>query len=265
MTATTESFLQSFGFFRLYYQLSVECSGALFADDDDERAKWAFFNYIRLLLHAQTLQKLCMPILEGKLEEQVDHHAVLSLARNICDASVMIHYLTERSLSKDDWRFRQSVLLLHDLTARYRIEKSRRKFSELTGDSRQLEAIEESISRLNFERETLRIEIQRSPLLKALDQDRQDRILSGQEVYVNGVRGAVREAGHLLPKYERDHVFLSSHVHAHPSSYILGTLHGIDYKGISQGQIDLCAIALDVSGDWLERALQRMNDVYATR
>lgn len=136
-------------------------------------------------------------------EQSLDYGSIAVLCRTLFDASIMYFYLTE-DVTADEWAFRLAVLKVHDTASRVRLFKAYGE--EEAEDQRQhLTRLKEELSKL--------------PLFQARNQDEQTKLLSGQQLYVNGMRSLLRsmDIGHR--HFDGLYNYLFAHVHLSPLSY----------------------------------------------
>ncbi|WP_309663266.1 hypothetical protein [Tabrizicola sp.] len=83
--------------------------------------------------------------------------------------------------------------------------------------------------------------------LRDLGRDPDPKYTSGQVVYVDGARGAVREAGWDVNECEFQQAYLSNFVHTHPVSYMRATEHAISFENPSPAQYAAALVAVSTS------------------
>jgi hypothetical protein len=88
--------------------------------------------------------------------------------------------------------------------------------------------------------------------------DKTLELTKGQNIFVDGARGAVREAGWNVKAYDFQQSYLSAYVHSHPVSFMRAIDHGIDFKKPSGFQFGLCGLAINVAADYMDSAAERM-------
>jgi hypothetical protein len=120
----------------------------------------------------------------------------------------MFHYLLEDGVNSDDWMLRRKVLELHDATLRLRLFKS-------IGATEQYKRGKEIVR-------DLRADISNLAAFKNIPEDRQAKLLSGQELYVGGLRSTLKLASVASVKseyFDGMYAYLSSQVHVSPTSF----------------------------------------------
>jgi len=71
----------------------------------------------------------------------------------------------------------------------------------------------------------------------------QNRLTSGQSVFVNGLRGAIREVGFDVNWYDYNQSYFSSFIHAHPISFMRTDFHKMDFQETQPAQFVTCMAA----------------------
>lgn len=165
-----------------------------------------------------------------------DHHSICSLGRVCFDAALMLHYLSEPSLNISAWNLRRKVLYLHDISNRHRFLKFAKKIAK----DRLREEIDDQWIIDGLVADIL-------THLSELGQADDPSFTNGQMVFVDGVRGAVREAGWDVNEFEFQQAYLSNFVHTHPVSYMRATEHAFDFENPSPAQYAAAFIAVSVS------------------
>jgi hypothetical protein len=136
-------------------------------------------------------------------EATLDYGSIAVLCRTLFDASIMYWYLTE-TISDDEWAFRLAVLRVHDCAARVRL------FKGLDSDE-----AENQRKNLNL----LKQELSNLVLFKARSVEEQGKLLSGQVLYVNGMRSMLKDMNIGKKYFDGLYNYLSAHVHLTPLSY----------------------------------------------
>ena len=160
-----------------------------------------------------------------------DHHAIMSLTRMILEAATMTAYLLD-PVCEEEWQFRYALLRLHDTVARIKLLRS---FSTTSDD-------------LRAGRDALKAELASSPILQSMPDDRRKRLLSGEEMFVMGMRAvATKIMGWDETQFTGVYAYFSAHTHSAPMSFVRMADHGIDYYQPSSAQIDILALSMEVS------------------
>jgi hypothetical protein len=166
------------------------------------RRVWPHLLLFRLYTMSHSLLTLCA--IEAKNQSEVcvlDIASVGAVARALLETFVLFFHVSDPEVSEDQW----AVFELHDTTARYRLLKAiGNKHSEEARD-------------LLNRREALQKSISSSSTIKSLDPKRQEKILSGGELYISGLRDAVRKAGIDRDHFDAMYNLLSSIAHSQPS------------------------------------------------
>ena len=183
----------------------------------------------------------------------LDHFSLAALTRAIIDASLMVHYISHPSLNRDEWDLRRHVLFLHDLC-------NRRWFFKSLGrmDSDALDHYPQD----EFKRTRAELSLRICTLAEALgySEEQIEKLTCGQEVYIGGVRAAVREAGWDVDSFNFLQTYLSNWVHSYPVSFIRADAHQLSFDKPSEFQLGFCGLLFETSSDHLSAACERMNE-----
>lgn len=216
------------------------------------RQNRALFVYAKLVSHSLSVLAICdkaEAFSEG--EGLLDHFSIGVLTRVIVDTAIMAMYLSEPSLSKDEWNLRRKVLYLHDHVNRKRyLDVGKRLHSRSTEPP-----FYENYSNLKLK---LQKEIAQNCILLGYSEEQSKEFQSGQKVFLFGVRGAVREAGFDVKFYDFTQVYLSNHVHGHPGSYMNAEEQGISFTSPSSYQYSFAQFCLAVCKDMLDEVIERI-------
>ena len=168
--------------------------------------------------------------------QQAQVQWVLTLGRVCFDAALMLHYISEPSLNLAEWNLRRKVLYLHDISNRHRFLKFAKKIEK--------DNVKEKID------DKWIVDGLVADILKHLEDlglDPDPNYTNGQMVYVDGVRGAVREAGWDVNEFEFQQAYLSNFVHTHPVSFMRATEHAISFEDPSPAQYAAALVAVSAS------------------
>ena len=205
--------------------------------------------FAKTIVHAMSIQLLCRNSVNQIPEFGLfDHFSIATLTRTLVDASIMTLYLSEPSLSEAEWDLRRQVLFLHDASNRKRFLKAMYKHAGKSLSAEELDA-----HRQNKD-EVLAMIARRGKEL-GLDESRIDELSKGQLVFIEGVRGAVREAGLDTNEFDFVHVYLSNHVHSHPVSLL--RQEKISFETPTDFQMGFCAFCLEAATVYLENVNSR--------
>lgn len=208
--------------------------------------------YAKTIAHAMSIQLLYRNSVKQKPEfGLLDHFSIATLTRTVVDASIMTLYLSEPSLSEAEWDLRRQVLFLHDASNRKRFLKAMHKHAGKTLSAEDLDA-----HRQNKD-EVLAMIAQRGKEL-GLDENRIDELSKGQLVFMEGVRGAVREAGLDTNEFDFVHVYLSNHVHSHPVSML--RQENISLEAPTDFQMSFCGFCLEAATVYIENVNSRVEE-----
>jgi len=163
----------------------------------------------------------------------LDHFSIAALGRVSCDSALMVMYLSKLDITYDEWNLRSYVLYLHDLC-------NRKRFLTSVG-SVDGKAIFPFFDNYKKEKEKLKILIVYYGQKCRKKKCDIDALCKGNIVFVDGVRGAVREAGWDVNGYEFFQSYLSAYVHSHPVSFLKAEEHKINFEYPSDFQFAFCA------------------------
>jgi hypothetical protein len=210
----------------------------------DDRRGWASWVFLKLCVAGDTLGAISMSIPdEGNpaLDRTLDHWSTAAMARNMIEAAVMFGYLSEDGISEDEWRLRKLVLWNHDATTRYKMFVGWKNEEQAKGFKKHMN--------------DLRARIGQEPLFHRLEEDRRAKINAGSEVYIRGLRGAVRAMKWDINEFDAIYGYLSSHSHSSPVSFMRLAEHGIDFATPTDQQFGLSALSIE----WAEASLDYAN------
>ena len=165
----------------------------------------ASYAFTRMCIGANTVCHLLALDIDASTDLTLDHYSISVLARNVIESALMFLYLSEDRVSDDDWALRGRILDLHDMVLKLRLFKSIKA-------KEQYQQCKEEVTRL-------RDEIKRLEAFKKMDIDWQERLLSGHELYVGGLRSTLGLAGFEGDYFDGMYAYLSSQVHVSPTSF----------------------------------------------
>jgi hypothetical protein len=154
---------------------------------------------------ADTLLFILRRDIGNSKEQTLDHYSIGVIARNIIEAALMFHYLSEDGVSKEGWKLRIAILNLHDATLKVRLWKGLETDEQYRGWKATMEEVRQSLNE--------------HPSFKAFDEDQQKRLLSGQQLYLRGFRSTLKLVDLDEDYFDGMYAYLSSQVHIAPSSF----------------------------------------------
>ncbi len=240
---TRDDFLEAHKRFADKHKLVIEIFALVSRKNDTERRSWANRLFFRLGMVSTSILKLCEPELENTEEfSALDHTSNAALGRTLLEAWIMFMYLSDPAISEEEWGLRRAILELHDSIARYRWMKD-------TGDQQEAQGFKPQI-------ELLKNIISSEPTFRGLDRENQDKILAGKQLYIKGLRGAVRATGWDADQFYAIYNILSSHSHSAPLSFyrdegnpyepVIGIVPSYVYL-ISELALDHCVVPLGLA------------------
>ncbi|MGY8662428.1 hypothetical protein Q3C01_08675 [Bradyrhizobium sp. UFLA05-109] len=219
--------------------------------DHTGRQDIALFIFAKLIAHCMSMRLLLRDhqrvLKTGGL---LDHFSLATLGRAALDAAVMTMYISDTSINREQWDLRRQILRLHELF-------NRSRFLTAAG-------AESQTPRLAFfdtyeERKvTLRARINGLAKGVGYSQEKIEAILKGQNVFIDGVRGAAREAGWDVDAFDFHQTYLSNWVHSHPVSFLRSAAQGISFSHPSDYQLNFCGTVLEITMPYLLKASARM-------
>ncbi len=181
----------------------------------------------------------------------LDHFSIGTLTRTLMDSAIMTLYLSEVGLDASAWDLRRQVLFLHDLTNRKRFLSAMRKHANEPDDPNDKEMYRRAKERIIGAIEGLGNGM-------GLPSERIEELTKGQIVYLDGVRGAVREAGLDVNQFDFLHTYLSNQVHGHPVSFMRADEQKISFETPSDFQFGFTGLCLEAGAEYLEAATARI-------
>ena len=85
------------------------------------RQNRSLFIFAKLIAHCMAISVLVEKFRNAPEDAALlDHFSIATLARAVIDAALMVMYVSDPNLERDEWDLRRQVLFLHDLTNRKR-------------------------------------------------------------------------------------------------------------------------------------------------
>ena len=81
----------------------------------------------------------------------------------------------------------------------------------------------------------------------------------GLYLFIDGVRGAVREAEWDVDFFDFNQSYLSAYVHSHPVSFMRADEHEVAFAGASKFQIEFCHYVLTMVAEYTQSVVHRMD------
>jgi hypothetical protein len=211
--------------------VSIELRGS----PTDRQGELASMVHGKMCAHARSIGAVAQ-------SPMFDHSAIVSLSRMIVEGLTMYVYL-KQFVPEPVWALRQSVLKLHDTTARITLFRAYRKKSDYQD--------------LRDGRDELIRELKANAAFADLPEDQRTSLRNGSVIFVGGMRRAAREAGWKEDRFTAMYGYLSAHVHGAPMSYFRTREHGVDYYAPSEAQKAIAATAITIATACLRRASLR--------
>jgi Family of unknown function (DUF5677) len=215
-----------------------------------EQKGWAQWIHLRLCIAAHSLLTLAdyQVRIDAGEECTLDQSSIASLARGMMEAAAMLAYISDETLTDEQWNLRKQVLWLHDATTRYKMFSNWKNEEQTKGLRQSMEEIKTRIS--------VFAEFQ------SLTPDRQKRIMAGSEMYLHGLRGAIRLMDWDAADFDATYGYLSSHSHSAPVSFIRLGDHGVDFKKPTRAQQDIASFAMEVANNVLAFSTGRIASLF---
>ncbi|RWD94255.1 hypothetical protein [Mesorhizobium sp.] len=249
--AALKSMLEALDKLNAATQEAVAISDGAMGTVHTGRQNRALFVFAKLIAHCMSVASLIENYRSApKGRSLLDHFSVATLGRAIIDASLMTKYISEPSLTADQWDLRRQILFLHDLTNRKRFLTA----LERAGQPRD-EAFFENYATV---KEDIQNKIEGLATKLGYEPEQAKELGSGQKVFIEGSRGAAREAGWNVQEFEFHQSYLSNWVHSYPVSFIRADEQGISFNDPSEYQFWLCGIVLGTSAEYLADVNARM-------
>lgn len=165
----------------------------------DTEGAWGSFLLYRLCVNGDTL------VTTWKSQPGIDHYAVAVLARSMIETGIMLMYIMEEGLSEDERKLKRDVLHLHDCISRLRLFKAAGDKDEADNGRK--------IS------EELRDRIKANPVYATFEADHKKKLLTGEVLYLRGIRTAAINAGASKDWFEVMWVTQSAFIHPTPFGF----------------------------------------------
>ncbi|WP_027146771.1 hypothetical protein [Mesorhizobium sp. WSM3626] len=249
--AALKSMLATLDRFDAVVEDAVTISDSAIAVVHTGRQNRALFVFAKLIAHCLSVMAIFEKY-QGSPEGEtlLDHFSVATLGRAIIDASLMTKYISEPSLTANEWDLRRQILYLHDLTTRKRFLTA----IELAGQPRDTSFFENYAAA----KEKLKSKIEDLSAKLGYEPERAEKFNNGQLVFIDGSRGAAREAGWNVDVFEFQQSYLSNWVHSYPVSFMRVDEQEISFSNPSHYQFSLCETVLETSIGYLDDVNARM-------
>ena len=187
--------------------------------------------YTKMCVTSSSIENLC----RAKL---FDHSAIMTLCRMVMEGMTLYFYLAE-TVSDDEWACRELIIRLHDTTARIKLFRAfapKEKYRELLSG-----------------RDSLKVELGVNPFYRTLPSEARIRLLSGNEIFVRGMRIAAKRAGWEDAQFQAIYGYLSTHTHSAPMSFMRLKRHNINFSSPGEAQFSMVGLAINVAEHCLLR------------
>ena len=192
---------------------------------------WPSWVFSKILLVGMSLRFL----IDRGLNDQTDTYtldcgAIGTLSRTMIEGVILCQYMTEQDISEDEKRLRMHVLDLHDASRRSRFLKG---LGTPPDEDEAAEIFAELKSR-----------IKANPAFQSRAAEEQKKALSGDTIYIGGLRCAAEKAGWDKKYFDAIYTYLSMQAHMAPMSFHRAD-EQIDFVDPTEYQLWYCAIYLE--------------------
>jgi hypothetical protein len=219
--------------------------------DHTGRQNIALFIFAKLIAHCMSMDMILshfQRVLEtGGL---LNHFSLAALGRVALDASLMTMYISDPNLTREQWDLRRQIFRLHELF-------NRKRFLAASGAKDQIPNLP-FFKTYEKRKVTLRTRIETLAKQLSYTSEQIEGFLKGQYVFIDGARGAAREAGWDVDAFDFHQAYLSNWVHSHPVSFLRFTEQGISFSHPSDYQIGLCGTVLEITMPYIRNTTDRM-------
>lgn len=166
-----------------------------------------------------------------------------------CVGDDNVHF-SDPNINRQQWDLRRQIFRLHELF-------NRNRFLTASGTK-------DRVPNLPFfetykeRKATLRTRIEMLAKQLGYTSEKLEGFLKGQYVFIDGVRGAAREAGWDVDAFDFHQAYLSNWVHSHPVSFLRSTEQRISFSRPSDYQLDFCGTVLEITMPYIRRTTDRM-------
>ena len=202
--------------------------------------------FTRMCVSAETILYLIGTETGLATENTLDHFSIAILSRSLIEASLMLHYLTEPSITEEEWELRRAILDLHDYLLRARL------FKGLGADAA------DEYEGWKHRAAERRAAIKALPAFGLLSKDRKEKIMRGSELYVNGIRGVLTQFSVDRGYFDAIHNYLSGQVHVAPSTFYYMHEGRIDFLAPAPYQLYVSSFSIANARYFLIPAAIRM-------
>jgi hypothetical protein len=197
----------------------------------DQKGELSSLIHAKMCAHARSIGAIYK-------SSMFDHSAIFSIARMIVEAMTMFYYIQENVI-EEEWEFRYLVLRIHDTTCRIKLFRS---YQDNDG-----------YADLVSQRDKILNDIRQHSLFSLYEKQTKDRILSGEEVFIGGMRRYAEKSGWDEKVFTGVYAYLSSHVHSYPMSYFMNSKYSIDYFAPSDFQLGISGFAIEIAAACVRR------------
>jgi hypothetical protein len=108
-------------------ELASRISNAIGGQFTTERVGWSQWMHLRLCIAADSLIRVAS--FQDRIQNgevcTLDQSTIASITRGMIEATAIIAYMTDQSMTDSDWKLKRLIICLHDATTRYKMFKGR--------------------------------------------------------------------------------------------------------------------------------------------
>jgi len=206
------------------------------------RIGWSQWMHLRLCIASDSLVRLAS--FRARIQKSevctLDQSTIASISRGMIEAAAMIAYMADQSLTDPEWELRKLIIWLYDATTRYKMFKGWKSDAEAAEFRKKMDEIRSQLEAMDG--------------FKSLPEERRHKLLSGQEVYLDGLRSAVRLMKWDIKDFNSAYAYLSAHAHGSPVTFIRLSEHGVDFKEPTAAQYAVAGLAIEYARNVLKLA-----------
>ncbi|WP_139111102.1 DUF5677 domain-containing protein [Stappia indica] len=209
-------------------------------------------SFSKAISHGIAINSICIEHINTPQEAPLlDHFSIGALTRVLIESCIMTLYISDLKINVAQWDLRRQILFLHDATNRKRFLTALLK----TNKSEETVDFIENYQEIKFK--IIQTIKKRSKELN-INEDKCNELTKGNIVYIDGIRGAAREAGIDINYFEFMQSYLSNHIHSHPVSTMRMGEHNFSFEKASDFQINFCTLCFEACSSIIKDTRKRM-------
>lgn len=237
--------------FAIVVEDAVRLSEAAIGVEHTGRQNRALFVFAKLIAHCMSVEAIIRAYGDAPAGSKLlDHFSIATLGRASIDAALMTMYISEPSLTREQWDLRRQILFLHD-------HSNRKRFLTVLavqGDEPPLPFFN------NYDELRASLQTKIRTLARGLGYPADDvqEFTKGQRVFIAGSRAAAKEAGWDRDAFEFHQSYFSNWVHSHPVSFLRADEHGISFSQPSEFQLGFSGMVVETISEYFRTVNDRM-------